>query len=393
MGRQVMPPAHPILSRLAHALLAKAERSEGGRAVSLTLDAAALPELHGAESPEALAHLELLLDGLCATGWVRLKADKARAFQTLADRRPMLVLLDAAALAKWSGFEPAAPRWSRQLVQALREHPTLLTVPNAPALLDYLLRSPLPAFEGQEPAACAAVLNALAADCAAAVELTPYLRELSARHFRGHSKVLDAREELLRLLGAGEGRFLEAPIQLLVDIPEDWTGDEVLFIENGVSFERMAGRRQPAWERAALLYAAGFRSGALRLRERAGSSLYWRGHVSDAGAHRFEAWLYAGIGEPTVAFYGDLDFAGLAILAQLRASFPACRAWRPGYDALLASLDMGHSPDEASKERQQDPGITGCSFADEVLLPALRSAGRCVDQELWPGGTAKGQAS
>jgi hypothetical protein len=223
--------------------------------------------------------------------------------------------------------------------------------------------------------------------------VTPYLRELSARHFRGHSKVLDAREELLRLLGAGERRILGAPIQLLVDLPEDWTGDEVLFIENGVSFERMAGRRQPAWARAALLYAAGFRSGGLRLRERTGSSLYWRGRVSDADAERFDAWLYADAGEPTVSFYGDLDFAGLAILAQLRTSFPACGAWRPGYEALLAWLSSGHAPDEAGKERQQDPGVTGCSFADEVLLPALRSAGRCVDQELWPGGTAKCQAS
>lgn len=116
------PPAHPLQLRLAHALLRKAERSEGGRTVSLMLDAAVLPELHGAASPEALAHLELLLDGLCATGWARLKADKAQAFQTLADRRPALLLLDAAALAEWSSFEPTAPRWSRQLVQALREH-------------------------------------------------------------------------------------------------------------------------------------------------------------------------------------------------------------------------------------------------------------------------------
>jgi hypothetical protein len=376
---------HPLQLRLAHALLRKAERSEGRRTVSLMLDAAVLPELHGAASPEALAHLELLLDGLCATGSARLKADKARAFQTLADRRPALLLLDAAALAEWSGFEPTVPRWSRQLVQALREQPTLLSVPDAPALLDYLLRSPLPAFEGREPADCAAVLNALAADCAAAPEVTSYLRELSARHFRGHSKVLDAREELLRLLGAGEARFLEAPVQLLVDLPERWTGDEVLFVENGVSFERMAGRRQPAWARTALLYAAGFRSGALRLRERTGSSLYWRGRVSDADTQRFDAWLYAGAAMPTVGFYGDLDFAGLAILAQLRTSFPACSAWRPGYEALLAWLSSGHAPDEAGKERQQDPGVTGCSFADDVLLPALRSAGRYVDQELWPG--------
>lgn len=386
-------PAHPLQVRLAHTLLRKAERSEGGRPVSLLLDAAVLPELHAAASPEALAHLELLLDGLCATGWVRLKADKARAFQTLADRRPKLALLDAAALADWSGFEPAAPRWSRQLVQALREQPALLAVPNAPALLDYLLRNPLPAFEREEPAACAAVLNALAADCAAAPEVTPYLRELSARHFRGHSKVLDARGELLRLLGADEGRPLEAPIQLLVDLPESWSGHEVLFIENGVSFERMAEQRQPPWARAALLYAAGFRSGALRLRGRTGSSLYWRGRVSDVDAQRFEAWIYAGAGEPSVGFYGDLDFAGLAILAQLRAGFPACVAWRPGYEALLAWLSSGHAPDEAGKERQQDPGITGCSFADEVLLPALRRTRLCVDQEFWPHTVAKCQVS
>lgn len=386
-------PPHPLHTRLAHALLRKAERSEGGRTISLQLDAQTLPELGNAQSPDALSHLELLLEELAATGWVRLKADKPRRFQTLAERRPALQLLDAAALAEWSGFEPAAPRWTRQLVQALREQPELLTVPNSPALLDYLLRSPLPAFEGQKPVDCAAVLNALAADCAATHEVTPYLRELSARHFRGLSKVLDAREELLRLLGAGEGCFLEAPVQLLVDLPEGWAGDEVLFVENGVCFERMARWREPAWARSALLYAAGFRSGARRLRAHTGSSTYWRGHVSAVNIQRFEDWLYAGVGDPAVAFYGDLDFAGLAILAQLRACFSACAAWRPGYEALLARLESGHAPEEARKERQQDPGITGCPFADEVLLPALRRQRRCVDQELWPGAARKSPTS
>ncbi|MDY0748967.1 hypothetical protein SNE35_31000 [Paucibacter sp. R3-3] len=374
---------HPLQWRLAHALL-------GRQAGWLALDATVLPELHEADSPEALSHVELLLDGLCATGWVRLKVDRARPFQTLADRRPKLQLLDAQALAAWSGFEPEAPRWSRLLVQGLREQP--LAVPDAAALLDYLLRNPLPAFEGLAPADCAVVLNGLAADLDGAGP-THYLRELSARHFRGHSKVLDAREELLRLLGADERHLLEAPIQLLVDLPERWTGEEVLFIENGVSFERMAGQRQPAWARAALLYAAGFRGGARRLRERTGASLYWRGRVADLDARRFEAWLHAGADEALVSFYGDLDFAGLAILAQLRASFPACGAWRPGYEALLARLGLGHAPEDAGKERQQDPGVTGCSFADDVLLPALRNERRCVDQECWPGVGAKFQAS
>jgi len=386
------PPVHPIQRRLAHALLNKAERSEGQRAISLALDAALLPELHQAASPEALAHVELLLDGLCATGWVQLRADKARSFQTLADRRPALLLLNAMALAGWSGFESAPPRWSRQLVQALREQPALLSVPDAAGLLDHLLRSPLPALEAATPADCAALLNALATDCVAAGSPL-YLRELSARHFRGHSKVLDAREELLRLLGAVDGQFLEAPIQLLVDPPEGWTGREVLFIENGVSFERMARRREPAWADAALVYSAGFRGGARRVRLPDGSSLYWRGRASGADIERFTAWLYEGTGEPSVAFYGDLDFSGFAILAQLRASFPDCVAWRPGYEALLARLGSGHAAHEAGKERQLDPGVTGCTFTDEVLLPALRREARCVDQELWPGAIAKSQAT
>lgn len=166
-----------------------------------------------------------------------------------------------------------------------------------------------------EPWRRSCLSNALATDCTSAHEPKPCLRELSARHFRGH-KVLDAGEELLRLLGAGEGRFPEGPVQ-----------------------------------------------------------------------------LHAGAGEPTVGFYDNLGFAGLALLAQSRTSFPSCVAWRPGYEALLACLGAGHAPDEARKERQQGPGVTGCSFADQVLLPALRSTGRCVDQELWPDSTAEDRAS
>lgn len=379
------PPPHPLQARLAHALLRKAERSAGERSIALLLDAAQLPELHHAQTPQDQAHVELLLEGLCSTGWVRLKADKPQPFLTLADRRPSLVLLDRDALAAWSGFVPAAPRWSRQLVQAMRDQPELLRVPDAPALLDYLLRSPLPIFESMAPRDCAAVLNALARDCAASGQTGVFLREMSARHFGGHSKILDAREELLRLLGAPQGRPLEAPIQLLVDLPAGWSAHDVLFIENAVSFERMAGRREAAWAAVALVYAAGFRGGARRLRERTGSTPYWRGHVAAADAARFEAWLYEGATVSSVAFYGDLDLAGMGILAQLRQSVPGCMAWQPGYAQLLAHLHHGHAPDAAGKSRQQDPGTTGCMYADEVLLPALRTVGKCVDQELWPG--------
>lgn len=40
-----------------------------------------------------------------------------------------------------------------------------------------------------------------------------------------------------------------------------------------------------------------------------------------------------------------------------------------------------HVPESANKERQADSETTGCAYADEVLLTALRGAGRFVDQE------------
>jgi len=395
MLTMTLPPRHPCLIRLSHALLRKAERSRGERAASLALDATVLPELHQAATPHELAHLELLLQAWCDPGWVQLKLDKALPFQTLADRHPSVILLNAAGLAGWSGFTPTAPRWSRQLVQALRE-PGVLTVPDAPALLDYLLRSPLPVLENRPASDCAQVFNALADDCATG--RPRYLRELSARHFWGHSKVLDAREELLRLLGAGEGQFLEAPLQLLIDLPElPDGGDEggvgleaVLFIENGVSFERMAQARQALWQRSALVYAAGFKGAARRLRQPGGAALYWRSPAPLRGRQAFEQWLSdpARIPSLPVCFFGDLDWAGLQILAQLRQGFPGCQAWQPGYAPLLQHLQagQGHRPDEADKAAQVDPGHTGCVYADQVLLPALRQSGYFVDQELWPGG-------
>jgi hypothetical protein len=69
------------------------------------------------------------------------------------------------------------------------------------------------------------------------------LREVSANVFHERSKVLDNREELLRVLGAGEGQFYESPVQLLVSAPDSI--GFALFVENLVTFERMADERRP----------------------------------------------------------------------------------------------------------------------------------------------------
>ncbi|WP_286744102.1 Wadjet anti-phage system protein JetD domain-containing protein [Aquabacterium sp. UBA2148] len=386
------PAPAPLLIRLAHALLDRADRSQGLRAVTLKLDAKVLPELHATQTPDDLARITALLQSLVQTGWVTLRTKKPRAFQTLADQDPTLVLHDALALASWSGHQPVGPKWSRELVAQLGA-PGVLEVPDAPALLDYLQRNPLPWFAGMPAGEVAQVLNALATACAATPgRPTLFLRELSARHFKGHSKVLDKREECMRLLGAEADQFPEGPVQLLICLPEAGTEvgpqgfDEILFIENLVTFERMALQRQPAWAHCALVFASGFKGAARRLRHPRGASLYWRG-PAPAAAQAFTQWLHGPAhADLPVSFYGDLDFAGLQILAQLRQTFVHCVAWRPGYGALATAMQagQGHPPERAGKQAQTDPGHTGCPDADQVLLPLLRESGLCIDQESWP---------
>jgi hypothetical protein len=383
-----------MLVRLAHALLDKADRSQGQRAITLKLDAKVLPELYATQTPDGLASIAALLQSLAHTGWVTLRTKKPQAFQTLADQEPTLVLQDPVALALWSSHQPLGPKWSRELVQQLGV-PGVLNVPDTPALLDYLQRNPLPWFQGMAHAECAHTLNLLAEACRS--RRSGYLRQLSAKYFNGHSKVLDSRSELLRLLGALEDQFLEAPVQILISLPPDWaqvqsgiSSCDVLIIENLVSFEAMADKRQTAWADAALVYASGFKGAAKRLRTPQGSTLYWRDSSTPESCRAFKNWLYAcdpsmhALG--TVSFYGDLDPAGMQILAHLRQIFPNCRAWRPGYSALLSLLQSskGHHPDSAGKERQMAPALTGCDYADAVLLPALTQTGLCVDQEAWP---------
>lgn len=403
---------HPFLLKLATRLLVKADRSDTGRVARLKLDRLAAPELYGHVDAEAVRRFELLLDEFCATGWVRLALSKPKDFAGLVDRNPQLELLDFEALAHWAAFQRKQAQWNQRLIAHLRDNwdqahwdpnhsdQTRLD-PSGPdqtrgsakqALLDYLGRSPVSALAHLSTSDAMQCLNSLAAICALGLEMP--LREASARVFHGRSKVLDSRDELLRLLGATTGQFWAAPIQLLVDIPPAF--DDALFIENLVTFEAMADRREPSWARSVLVYAAGFKGSAKRLRSRQGCRIYVRSSHGEtlalepsvgSGLNAVAAWLF-GRSDLPVCFFGDLDHAGMQILASLREVFPQAQAWRPGYGVLTASLlaGGGHLPETASKERHIDPGVTGCEYADTVLLPLMRQHGRFVDQEVFGSG-------
>jgi hypothetical protein len=211
-------------------------------------------------------------------------------------------------------------------------------------------------------------------------ELT--LRQLSARCFRGHSKFLDGREALLRELFP-QLRIAPRPVLVQVRLPSECAG--VLFVENLDSYIQLIVDAPSAVDTLAVVYAAGFRGGAERIRTRGGAALHYYAPAGDRPAGWFESWWFSesGVDQP-VWFWGDLDYAGMSILRALRQNFPAARAWQPGYAALLDALErgMGHAPELSDKTEQPDPGVTGCAYADRELLPAMRRCGRFVDQEL-----------
>lgn len=214
------------------------------------------------------------------------------------------------------------------------------------------------------------------------------LREVSAQLFWGMSKVLDKRQGLVAaLLGMDDCPFPESPIQLHVYLPLGGYG-AVLFIENLTSFEQACCATDSKFDRLALVYASGFKGSAKRLRMRGGCSLYYAGAGALGGDMqlKFEAWLFESAHrEMAVSFWGDLDFSGMRILAAMRSIFSDIDAWMPGYSMMLQELlaGRGHSPEAADKAGQAPITASGCTYADQQLVPALNSQGRFVDQEFF----------
>ena len=199
------------------------------------------------------------------------------------------------------------------------------------------------------------------------------LRELSARCFLGNSKVLDQRMDLLRqLYGERAEAICERPLLLTAWAPPGFS--QLLIVENQDSFLRLV---QQAPARTALLYSGGFRASASRVTASSTQFAFLPG--SDAA--QFHArWQQPPSGS---FFWGDLDYAGMGILRGLRLALPGIEAWQTGYQAMLTALlaGQGHTPDQAGKGRQLDPGCSGCTYTDDHLLPALRTTGRFLDQE------------
>ncbi|WP_457671333.1 Wadjet anti-phage system protein JetD domain-containing protein [Thiolapillus sp.] len=123
---------------------------------------------------------------------------------------------------------------------------------------------------------------------------------------------------------------------------------------------------------------------ARRIREPQGVSLHYHAGSNLPCQGEMEAWWFQqATANWPLWFWGDLDYAGMGILKALKQRFAKLAAWQPGYIPMLTMLQegKGHSAEAASKQAQSDPGSTGCDYADNVLLPAMRRHKAFIDQE------------
>lgn len=215
---------------------------------------------------------------------------------------------------------------------------------------------------------------------AAKLTLPMTLRQLSATVFWGNSKILDDRGELVAAL-LPHLEIRDRTLVMAVHLPRECRG--VLFIENQDTYTTAAAGTPVEARELALVFAAGFRGSASRVRNRSGSLLHYAGPGRLDFAERFDSWWYDN--DPAFGsswFWGDLDFAGMHILKTLRDRFEGLCAWAPGYESMLVQLQMrggyGERIDDA--KGQLDPILTGCPYADSTLLPAIRRYGQ-LDQE------------
>lgn len=343
------------------------------RRVRINLDEAMAPEIHHADSLAAREVAWAAVDGVVAAEWAEVGYRLHRKHGAREERQPYLDIA-------WS--DPV-----EDLIRAKLGHPRkgLSYFSQWRALAD--TQHTLPEAVRAQLAAMPIVVAGrpvedvftrfLSIREMAGQQLL--LREVSSRAFWGLSKVLDGRADAVAaLLENDECPFPEQPIVLNVHLSGKLTS--FLFVENHVAFERLKQRSD--LQEYALIYSSGFRGAAARLRRMGGCSAYYSRNSPPHAIVLFEDVLFSNTNIPTF-FWGDLDFSGMAILASLRAIFPSAQAWTPGYAPMLDRLARGdgHSAAESGKERQRHVERTGCPYADETLIPALRSFRQFVDQE------------
>ncbi len=352
-----------------------AEAKDKTLARAIRVDERTYPGLYRADLEADKERLWEHIERMCAWGWFRLMHNRLNLGQAKYECNPRLAVVDA------TSIRAAVGRPHRQLsVNELWRDAVTVGLSANDETRDLVYRSKID-IPGHSPSEVVEQLNLLPS-----LRDEPLLlREVSARLFWGLSKVLDKRQALVAaVLGLDECPFPELPVQLQAWLP---TGgfEGVLFIENQATFEQAIRDKSGRFESLALVFASGFKGSAKRLRRRGGVSVYFSvdGALEKCATQQFLDWLFGRIEQPAW-FWGDLDYAGMQILASLRGTFLGLEAWEPGYAPMLSLLKSGggHAPESAGKQLQRQTCTTGSQLADHELIPAMVVEGRFVDQEM-----------
>lgn len=354
--------------------LDKAEANERCLSRPIKVDSKSYPALFKAEYESEKERYWSHLEEMASWGWFQIKLNKQTLGQAKYECNPRLDALDNSRIRGVLGrpirIKSPSEEWREAVYSKLQAPDTVRE-----QVARYRLE--IPGRSAEELVSRLNLLPALADE--------PFLlREVSAKLFWGQSKVLDKRQALVcATLGLEECPFPEMPVQLQVYLPKpEFNG--ILFIENLATFEQATREASPRFSGLALVFASGFKGSAKRLRAATGASVYFAssGTITDEATQRFSTWLTNSLQLPCW-FWGDLDYSGMRILSALRKSFTGIGAWVPGYQLMLDALRQGegHLPVAAGKENQLVLDVTGCSYADSELLPALMASGRFVDQE------------
>jgi hypothetical protein len=367
----------PLVRRILARVLDRLDAQPGTERtnpVRINLDAQTAPDIHEAESLSARAVAWASIDGVVAAGWATIDYRKHRRHGAREEREPYLDFRWPDAVEDLMRENLNRPRKATSYASQWRIRLAQQNLSVSATSLAKILATPI---EISTRSVDEVLCRFLSIRDIAGEPL--FLREVSSRAFWGLSKVLDGRADVVAaLLDCDECPFAEQPIVLNVHVPTE--PQAFLFIENHVAFERL--RTGDNLGDTALIFSSGFRGAAARLRKSNGCSAYYSRASMPSAVSTFEGMLFSAVDVP-VFFWGDLDYSGMAILASLRTIFPSAQAWKPGYDPMLERLRAGdgHSPTESGKERQRAIERTGCAYADEELLRALRATGRFLDQE------------
>lgn len=370
------PPAYlhdPFVSVLLNTLLTHIDK---GRVRPLRVNNKTLPALFDYSSGNTDYYWSLIVDLADKYGIFLIDLARARPGVEVYEKARLVLQADAESLLRdWLNrprMEPYAVSWNRAVE---RNAPYFMA--DGAALLAKPIRR-----QGQT---AEQVVDGFA-QAAKILHEPMTLRTLSAKCFWADSKFLDSREDLVRrLLPTADTHLITRP--LLIHIAMAETTEQVLFVENQDTFLQLLALQRcgSLCSNTTLVNSAGFRGASSRIRHQGATQFT---HVQPYDGDHFQAfqqwWLNEGNAAIPCYFWGDLDFSGMAILVALAQGFTNITAWQPGYRAMLSYHSSGlcHSGEASGKQRQIDPGDVHCTYANNVLLPLMRSSEMFVDQEV-----------